>query len=394
VTDLPKGEFRSPLISYVFFGAGSVKRLKEKVEELGALRILVITGPSIAGATDLVERVKTALGKSFAGVFSGVLQHVPRKCVIEGARVAREAKADLLLSLGGSSTADAAKGINLVLTESEKIEDFFATYGRADATVSPQFHKPKLPQIAIPTTLSGGEFTGSVGITDTERMHKDVYRSPELTPKVVILDPEMTLSTPRELWTSTGLKVLSDCFEEICSARHQPFVDALALHAIRLIHQYLPSSASEPINMDARGFLQHAAWMSLYGLAATGLGIVAALRHQIGPMYDIPHGIVSTIIFPAALSFNRPQIDQRLGLTAKAMDLAIAGTRDVASAAINKVKELRVEFGLPTRLRDVAVPRSSLRRLAAASLQDYQIRNNPKPVETAEQLMEVLEDAW
>lgn len=394
MTNLPEGEFRIPAISSVIFGVGSVRRLKEKVEELGARRTLVVTVPPIAETTDLLERVKALLGKRYAGAFTGVIQHVPRKCVIEGARVTRKSRADLLLSLGGSSAADTAKAINLVLSESKNIEDFFATFGKADAAVSPQFLKPKLPQIAIPTTLSGGEFTGSAGITDTESKHKKVYRSPNLIPKVIILDPEMTLSTPRELWLSTGLKVMSDCFEEICSARHQPFVDALALHAIRLIHRYLPASASKQMDMNARGLLQHAAWLSLFGLAASGLGIVAALRHQIGSICDIPHGIVSTIVFPAAMHFNRPQIDQRLSLTAGAMGLNSADTVNAATAAIERVKELSVKLGLPTRLRDVGVPRNTLRILAVASLSDFQIQNNPKPVKTVKQLVGVLESAW
>ncbi|MFH1169074.1 MAG: iron-containing alcohol dehydrogenase, partial [Chloroflexota bacterium] len=264
MTEVPSGEFKPTRVSLIVFGRGSLEQLKTKVAELGARRALIVTVPPIVTETGFVERIKGLLGESCAGVFSGVVQHVPRQCVIAGARAAREAGADMLISLGGSSTADAAKGINLALAEAETPEAFFARFDRAEFTApgslrATEFTQPKLPFIAIPTTLSGGEFTAGAGITDTVRKHKDVLYDDRVTARVVILDPEMTVHTGRELWASTAMKSLADCFEVVCSARHQPFADALSLHAARLINQYLLPSVAEPMDMGARALLQHAA---------------------------------------------------------------------------------------------------------------------------------------
>ena len=398
MTEAPKGEFKSAPIPSVIFGMGAVQRLREKVEELGARRALLVTVAPIADETDLVERVKKSLGDRCAGVFSGVLQHVPRQCVLEGARMARELGADILISLGGSSTADSAKAINLILNESGHIDDFFPKFDRGEfklpgASRPTDFQKPKLPQIAIPTTLSGGEFTASLGVTDTTRKRKDNAYDPKVTAKVVILDPEMTVYTGRELWASTGLKIMSDCFEEVCSPRHQPFVDALALHAAHLINLNLLRSIAEPLDLGARALLQHAAWMSLLGIGQTGLGMVAALRHQIGGGYGVAHGIASAIAFPHVMSFNRPVVDDRLRLVARALDLSMKETSDAVGATINRIEELIREAGLPRRLRDVSVPKEGIQVIVEASINDHQIRSNPKPVSRA-QLVALLEQAW
>lgn len=394
---IPSGEFRLPSGTSVVYGAGSVEQLRQKVEELGAKRAFVVTGRTIATKTDLVERVRNALGERYAGVFSDVVQHVPRQCVIEGANLARQAGADILVSLGGSSPSDAAKGMNLALTEAERIEDFFVKFGRSDTVATPRFEKPKLPHIAIPTTLSAGELTAGVGITDTIRRHKDVYRDHKLTPRTIILDPEATAFTPKRLWAGTGMKLFSDRLGMVCSPQPLPFAEALGLHALRLINQYMVRSVSEPLELEARAMLLHAVTLSSHGVSAAGfggLGMVAAIRHQMGAAYNVAHGEASTIFLPYCITFNRPAIDERLAVAARALDLPISkDTRRTASAVISKVRRLTVELGLPTRLRDVAVPREGIQVIADASMHDTSIQNNFGPV-SREQLLNLLEQAW
>ncbi len=391
---VPNGEFGFPSISSVVFGIGSVQRVRQKVDESGARRALVVTVRPLVAETDLVERVKRALGDRLAGVFSGVVQHVPRQCVVEGARMAKEVGADILISLGGSSTADAAKGINLVLTEAKQIDNFFVKFDCSDVIRNAQFQKPKLWQIAIPTTLSAGEFTPVTGITDTERKCKDIFRDVKITPKVIILDPEMTTFTSKELWSSTALKGMADSFGKICSREPLPFVNGLALHAIQIINQYLVPSVRGPLDLQARTMLQHAVWMGIYGPILSGLGTVTALRHQIGAVYDIPHGVASTIVFPYCIDFNRPLIDERLTSVAKALDLPFKNASDATSAIISRLRELINEMRLPTRLRDVGVPREGLQVIAEASMEAPAVQANLKPINSKEQLVSILEQAW
>jgi alcohol dehydrogenase class IV len=138
--------------------------------------------------------------------------------------------------------------------------------------------------------------------------------------------------------------------------------------------------------------LQHAAWMSLLGMGQTGLGLVAALRHQIGAGYGVAHGIASAIVFPHVMSFNRPAVDDRFRLVARALDVP-EGQSDAPEAAVRRVEDLIRETGLPRRLRDVGVQLEGIDGLVEASMSSHQIRNNPKSVSRAE-LRALLEAAW
>ncbi|MDO8687766.1 MAG: iron-containing alcohol dehydrogenase [Dehalococcoidales bacterium] len=394
MTEIPSGEYKTIGGTTVVFGLGAVKKLREKVDECGGKRAFVITGRTIATKTDLLERVKKVLGNKYTGVYSKVQQHVPRQCVIEGAKMAREAKADILIALGGTSPSDAAKGMNLALTEVERIDDFFVKFDRSDATKTPEFTKPKLPLISIPTTLSAGEFTVVTGITDMERGHKDVYRDARLPSKVVIMDPETTIPTPKSLWAGTGMKLLSDRFGAVCSKNPLPFTDALGLHAIYFINQYLVRSISEPLDLGARAMLQHAVWMAAPGTGGQGLGMVAAFRHQIGATYNVPHGIASTIVFPYCINFNRPFIDERLGVVARAFDISPKSKRDIGNAVVASIRKLMKELEIPTRLRDVGVPKEGLPIIAESTWMDTSSRNNFRSVESSKQLLGIVEQAW
>ncbi len=393
---IPEGEFTFTLMPAVIFGKGSVRKLKEKVDELGAKRAVLMTVPPIATKTDFVDRIKSILGAKLVGVYSGVGQHVPRQCVIDGVRLAREKKADILITLGGSSVADEA--VSLILAEARTPEEFFTRFDKGEFLIpgklkATNYKKPKIPIIAIPTTLSGGEFRSALGITDTVRKIKETSYDEKVLAKAVILDPEMTIYTGKELWASTAMKSLADCFQGVCAPNHNPFTDAYALHAAQLINDYLLPSVAEPLDLHARSMLQHAAGMSLWAEGLVGGSIISALRHQIGGVYDVPHGIASTIVLIPAMNFNRPETDERLALVARAFGISGKSAAAAAEAALNRIKELIKKLNLPTRLRDVGVPREGIALIAEKAITDFSIATNPKPV-SKEQLIGILEQAW
>jgi alcohol dehydrogenase class IV len=297
-----------------------------------------------------------------------------------------------LISIGGSSVADAAKLMALALSEMDSIDDFFRKYDSSESISAGRFDKPKLPLIAIPTTLAGAEYTGSAGVTNEVRHFKDTFRHASLTPRLVILDPETTIYTGKNLWSSTALKILADCFEACYSPQHQPVIDAMALHAARLINENLLASIEEPMNLGARALLQHASWMIAYGGWGSSVGMIGSLRHQIGAMHNVEHGIASTIVFPNGVEGNRPDIDDRLRLMAPSFNI-IAGTKDAPGAVIERVRELIVKSGLPTKLRDVGIPEDALSAIAEASMKGAWVKNAPKPV-TMDMLLTVLKKSW
>jgi alcohol dehydrogenase class IV len=377
-----KAEFTPNPVGKIILGPGCVgERLASEVKALGGRRPLLVTGTALATQTDLVERVAGALGGSLVGLFSGAKQHNPRSSVLAGAAIAREAGADLLISLGGGSHIDCAKGIALVLAEGEDFE-------RLRVRPVP---RPKLPHIAITTTLSAGEFTGVVGITDEGR--KEFFTDPGLAPRVVFLDPEMTLETPLWLWASTGIEALDHCVERMYSRLSQPYTEALCLHGIRLIFGNLRPSVERPTDLYHRSQLQVAAWLSEYGPSA---GCIShAIGHQLGARCGVPQGICSCIVLPLAMEFNRPFSAEKQALMAQAMGINTArmGEDKAAEAAARAVKELVGSLGLPRRLKEVGVREGELRPVAEAVMEQG-ILANPRPVRDTEEVLELLKLAW
>lgn len=391
------GRVAWPRFGSVVFGPGAIQRIRECVPDLDRRRVLVVTTRSLAARPDVLNDVLAALEPAQVAVYDGARQHVPWTQVAEGVRAALEHRADLLVSVGGSSTTDVTKGINLALAEAgqEGVDAFMTRNAELGAEAAKQqFSNPKLMHIAIPTTLSGAEFSSSVGMTDAHSRRKFALVDPAITPWFILLDPAATRQTPPQLWTSTALKVFADCYEEVCSPRNMPIVDAMALQAIRIIDRHLLDSVREPMDLHARSMLQHAAWMCESVKAFTGLGIVTAMRHQVGGMFNVPHGMASSVVFPAGVRFNRPAVDERLALIADAFSLPSSDIKGAADAVLKRADALIAAASLPTRLRDVGVPAEELDRLADAVMRDRQVLNNPKAVESVDQIRALLETIW
>jgi alcohol dehydrogenase class IV len=308
--------------------------------------------------------------------------------------MARELDADIFVSLGGSSPSDAAKAMRLLLTEEDRLDRFFDKFDHPNTIPPSQYERIRVRQVAVPTTLSGGEYSSLAGISDRERGIKESIFHDRLTPRTIILDPDLTSSTPGELWGSSAMKLLSDAIGRVCSATPLPFSDALGLHAIRIMGEHLLPSMANPLNLEARAMMMHAVWLCAYGYVSTGLGIIASLRHQIGAAHGVPHGVASTIVFPYCIDFNRPHIDDRLIPVAEALHLPFKGAEDAADAVVERIKEYIRELGLPTRLRDMGVPEDGLPPISEASMQDFATLYSLRPVESKEQLLGILERAW
>lgn len=380
----------------VIYGPGSVARLGEELERLGARRALVVTGNSIATGTDLLDRVRASLGGRLAGIFGEAREHNPREAVVEGAALARQAGADALVSLGGGSAIDCAKGIAVVLAEGKGWEECRIVFEFPDRLRIPTLTRPKLPHLAIPTTLSGAEFTHVTGILRREVSTKEGFLDPRLAPRVVFLDPEVTLATPPRLWASTGLKALDHCVESVYSVRQSHFRVALCLEAVRLVFDNLEASLARPADLGVRLRLQEAAWLAGYAMTNSWAGISHALGHQLGSRCGVPHGMTSGILLPRAMAFNRPVTLERQALLAEAMGGARPGmsAEEAAVAAADAVADLVRRLGLPQRLRDVGVPEAALEAVAAGTAGDFFVSLNPRPIRGKDEILGLLREAW
>ena len=395
------GQFAMLPMDDVHFGSGSVQKLGAALEQYGVERAVIITGNSLAQNTDLVARVEAAAGGRTAGMFSETSQHVPRESVIAAADFARRKKADAIISFGGGTPNDTAKAVTMCLaegiTEPGGLDAVRIKFEYPDKLEIPSLSTDPLPMFGIPTTLSGGEFTFFVGVTDRERKVKDLYLDKRITAKSVFLDPDLTLATPERLWLGTGIRAVDHCIEAMYSATRQPFTDALAYRALNMLVRYLRETKADPSDLAARGQCMVAAWMSVCGLGSVALGLSHGIGHQLGARCNVPHGETSAVMLRNVMTFNRKDTLAQQAWVAEAMgvDVSAMSEAEAATTASDEVLKLvRDDLDLPWRLRDVGVNEVDFDGIASDALEDLVVASNPRKVESKDQVIDLLKTAW
>jgi alcohol dehydrogenase len=383
----------------VRYGPGSLAQLPFEVERVGAKRPFVITGRSIASQSDILDRVHDLLGSALAAVFTGVQQHAPYASVQRALDGARAANADLLISIGGGSAIDTARAVALAIGERfssvEQLEGLRARFEPPDHTTIPQTSGRALPHVAVPTTLSAAEFADAAAVTSETRRVKDLFIANELTPRSVILDSEVAVHTPIDLWSATGMRALDHAIETVYSPRGGPVTEVLSLDAIRRLSSALRAAKRDPASTAARGEGQVGAWMSYFGERNLTLGLSHAIGHQLGPQHGVQHGITSCIILPQVMRFLAPATAMQQAKVATALGVDTHGMSfdQAAAAAADAVEALVRDLGLPSRLSQVGVPPSAYPDLARAVLQDLVVAGSPIRISGPEQVMSILERA-
>lgn len=379
------GTHRFPRQDFVTYGRPAAEVLKELAAGIGAKRLMIVTTRSLAKGA--AAQLATDLGEICAGVFAGVPAHSPRESVMIGAESARKVQADLLVALGGGSVIDATKVMQLALWAGLGRPDELDAYragrgeGRIDVTKVPA----GIRMVAVPTTLSAAEFTPFAGVTNTARRAKEGYTHPLLAPRAVILDPAMTLSTPAELWFSTGLKAVDHAVEQLCNPVRAPYADALAADGLKRLAAGLAATKADPADLDARQECQFGMWLAISGAGAgRGMGASHAIGHTLGGSYGVPHGVTSCVALPAVLKWNEAAGTERQAYVAGLMGA------DGLSAS-EAVKRLAQTLGLPTDLKSVGIGRDKFRAIAEHTMHDGGVRANPRPIRGPEDIVEILE---
>jgi len=359
--------------------------IAEEVERAGAKRAFLLVGGTLSRETDTVDRVRGQLKDRLVGVCNRMASHTPIDQVIEATGDARAAKADLIVTVGGGSITDGGKLIVLCLGNDVTDMDSLLRYGGlGDRT--PQ--APAIRQVAVPTTLSAGEFNRTAGGTDPVRHVKQSYVHPLLVPQAVILDPALTLHTPEWLWLSTGIRAVDHAVEDICSIKAHPYVDGTAAHALTLLDRGLRRVKEKPDDLDARLDCQIGTWMSMIGAMA---GVVKGASHGIGHMLggtaNVPHGYTSCIMLPHVLRYNKP-------VNAAQQAKVSAAFGRPGDDAADAVADLVAALGLPQRLRDAGVTRDQFQEIAENAMHDRYIPANPRKINGPADVVEILEMAW
>ena len=370
----------------VIFGEGSVCELPMEVKALGNKAFLV-TDPGLI-ETGLVDQVKATLGDLLAGVFAEVPQDSGMTVVDKGAERALAAGADVLVSLGGGSVIDTAKGMCIVMKEGGSLKDF---QGMQMLT------RPQIPHVVIPTTAgTGSEVTSGAVVLDPEQGQKIIIFEYFNTPRTAILDPRMTLKLPAGLTASTGMDAMTHAVESYTAQARNPISDAAALHAIKLIIKYLPAAVENGANLLARGQMQIAALLAGWAFSNAMVGLVHAMAHSLGAICRIPHGLANSILLPHVMRYNLSEIPELTADIAEAMGVAIQDmdTLSAAQAAVDTMQAFAKSIGLNQRLRDLGVDANLLKDCAELSMSDGSIVYNPKIVTDAEEVLDVYRKAY
>ena len=396
---LLQGEFNPAVPTRIVFGNGKIDSLKDEIQKLGGKRVLVLSGRTVAEKTDAVRRINDGLGDMSAGVYSGLTQRAPLSTAVEAANLALASGADTLVGVGGSTISDAARMIAVLVAEGiTTVEQLRQLGEEQDMLLSPNLDGKVLPlQVAVPTTLSAGEFNmGGGNVLDDQAGHKIRVRHPRLYADLIMLDSVMTEGTPDWLWLSTGVKALDHCIERLYTTGNQPAIDAPILAAAEMLFTHLPGSRESDGDPEARLQCLVAAWMSMMGSPNFATGLSHAIGHILGVKYSVGHGYTSCVTQPYVMEFNRPVSATKQALLARSAGIDTRGMSDeaAAEAAARAVDDFVLGMGMPHRIRELEIPESDLPEIAELVLTDGGCQNNPILITSAEQVMEVLRAAF
>ncbi|WP_425089044.1 iron-containing alcohol dehydrogenase [Stappia sp.] len=371
------------------FGEPAATALAAEVGMLGAKRVVLIASTSLADRTDEIAKIEAALGARHAATFTGVEPHVPRDNVIAAAAVAREANADLIVSVGGGSVTDCAKIVPVMLKHDvrtpEDMAPYHITVDDAGAMVVPAFAPQDIRTICIPTTLSGGDFNPLSGATDPLSKHKQAYLERMMAPVAVILDPALTVHTPEWLWLSTGVRALDHAIETLQSFQSNDFCDGLAKSALDLLIAGLPRVKADPGDLEARLKCQIGVWQSMLPIiAGVPMGASHSIGHVLGGLCDVPHGHTSCVMSPFVLQWNEP-----VNAARQAPIRAAFGKPDVPAAEL--VDRFISDLGMPRSLAAVGVHADKMPKIAEYTMDDIWGKTNPRPISGPADVMEILE---
>jgi alcohol dehydrogenase class IV len=371
----------------VVFGAGALSETGLELDRLGVSRAVIVTDRVLAAKTDLVPRLRAALGARCAGVYADVVPDSGLHVVDAGAAYARHAGADCLVSLGGGSAIDTAKGMAVVLTEGGSLIDH---QGFQNLT------RRQTPHVAVPTTHgTGSEVTRYAVIKDHEERHKLLFGDFHLIPDVAVLDPVLTVGMPPAIAAGTTMDALTHAIEGAHSLQRNPIADALAIHALRLIRRWMPRATASPGDLAARGQLLLASTMAGTAFDNAQVGLVHAVAHAVGGRHGVHHGLANSIALPHVIRFNAPEAAAVYAALARAAGISAATSDEEATEALAvEVAGLARAAGLPSRYRDAGVPEADLEAIAELALTDGAIVYNPRLAMDPALVLEVLRAAW
>ena len=345
----------------VVFGGNTLDQLGTLTRELGGRRVLIVTDPGIVRA-GILERAIHSLKRECldAFVFDGVEENPTTRHVEDGVRFAKDQGGiDLIIGLGGGSAMDCAKGVNFILTNGGRMEDYWGMDKAA---------RPMLPSIGIPTTAGTGSEAQSFALIAQERTHQKMACGDKKARfRTVILDPVLTTSAPKQVTAATGIDAISHAVESYVSTRRNPISQMFAKEAWRLLEGSFEIVVSDPENIEARSQMLLGANLAGAAIENSMLGAAHACVNPLTARYGITHGVAVGLMLPHVICFN----SQVVG----------ALYRDLHPSSLHeRIIELKTVAGLPRQLREFQIDRNDLPQLAKEAASQWTGKFNPRPV--------------
>ena len=372
-----------------YFGKGAREELPTEIKERGFKKVLVVTDKALfeVGVTAKVTEVLDKAGIEYT-VYSEVKPNPTIKNVLDGLAKCKEFGADVIVAVGGGSSIDTAKGISILMTNPDRA-DVVSLNGASNTK------NKGLPLIALPTTSgTAAEVTINYVITDEERKIKMVCVDPHDIPILAIVDSDLMASMPKSIAASTGMDALTHAVEGYITKAHNTMSDMFHMKAIQLIFENLPAAVNEKDEkaIENMGLAQYIAGM---GFSNVGLGIVHSMAHQLGAVYDTPHGVANAILLPTVMRFNGAVCADRFReilVNIGRPDAAHLNDQDVINTFVWMIEELSKKVGITMRVKDTGCKEEDLEMLADKAMQDPCKPGNPREV-TKEDFIRLFREA-
>jgi len=371
----------------VIAGHGCLSSISKAMVENDCRRAMILTDAGVAGA-GLAELAKNALGDFCVGIYDQIPSDPDLDAVDRATQTARELNADCIVSVGGGSVIDAAKGVCVTLKNGGKANDHLNMLVLTE---------PQTPHISIPTTAgTGSEVTSAAVLTNDKAGRKLFIVDTKIMPNVAILDPRFTLSLPKEQTVMTAMDAMTHAVEAMSSTMANPICDGMALQAIRLINENLPVVAEDGSNEESRLNMQIAATMAGWAFTIAQVGLAHGMAHTVGALHHVHHGAACGIVLPKVMRFNVDHVTAKLAQVAQALGVNITGMseHEAALAAADTIEALMEKIGHPMRLRDMGVPEDSLPICAFHAVVDTAVIFNVRPVADPNEILEVFNQAF
>ena len=372
-----------------YFGRGSREELAREIKERGFKKVLLVTDKALIDC-GVAGKVKEVLdgAKIKYRTYSKIKPNPTVKNVLDGVKASKESGADVIVAVGGGSVIDTAKGISIVMTNPDR-EDVVSLNGLSNTA------NKGMPIIALPTTHgTAAEVTINYVITDEDRKIKMVCVDPHDIPVLAIVDSELMESLPKGTAAATGLDALTHAVEGYITKGHNTMSDMFHMRAIKLIFENLPKAVNEkdPKAIENMALAQYIAGM---GFSNVGLGIVHSMAHQLGAVYDTPHGIANAILLPTVMRFNGVVCADRFREILCHIgrpDARDLNDQDVINTFVWMIEELSKSVGVTQKVSDVGCKEEDIEMLAEKAMEDPCKPGNPREV-TKEDFIRLYNEA-